>query len=427
MSIYIGIDLGTSGCRACAIDDDLNIVTMSSQVLPLPVTHDNLIMQDSKIWWYAVETVLTDLFSKINPNHVRAIAVDGTSGTILVTDSKGTPLSPALMYNDTSCVEQAEQIKKVAPANSAAHGASSGLAKLLFLQSIHPQARHALHQADWISAKLSGNYKISDTNNALKTGYDPVKNKWPDWLNKLKVRRDLLPEVVDPGKPIGTIENKIAKKFNLPNTVSIISGTTDSIAAFIATGAEHPGEAVTSLGSTLVLKIVTDKPIFAPEQGIYSHRLGHHWLAGGASNTGGAVLRKYFTDEQINQFTPLLKPNQPTGFDYYPLTKPGERFPINNPRLKPKLKPLPKDDVIFFQAILEGISNIELFGYNKLHELGAPYPVSVKTTGGGSVNTALTEIRKNLLKVPFLAAHNTEACFGTAKLAHQILNTRDVK
>ncbi len=427
MSIYIGIDLGTSGCRACAIDDDLNIIAMSSVPLPAPVTQGRLVIQDAKIWWYGVEKTLRSLLSKLNPDHVRAIAVDGTSGTILVTDSKGTPLSPALMYNDASSIEQAEQIKKIAPVNSAAHGASSGLAKLLFLQELHPQARHALHQADWISAKLSGNYKISDTNNALKTGYDPVKNKWPDWLNKLKIRMDLLPKVINPGKPVGLINEQIAKQFNLPNTVSIISGTTDSIAAFIATGAEKPGEAVTSLGSTLVLKIITDKPIFAPEHGIYSHRLGNNWLAGGASNTGGAVLRKYFTEKQINELTPLLKPNQPTGLDYYPLTKPGERFPVNNPTLAPRLRPLPENDVIFFQAILEGISNIEHFGYNKLHELGAPYPVSVKTTGGGSINPALTEIRRNMLNIPLYTAQHTEACFGTAKLAQQVLGTREAR
>lgn len=422
MSIYIGIDLGTSGCRACAIDDDLNIIAMSAISLPSPIIEDQTVAQDAKVWWIAVESALKNLLKQINPAHVRSIAVDGTSGTILVTDAKGEPLAPALMYNDASCLPQAAEIKCVAPINSAAHGATSGLAKLLFLQAEFPKARHALHQADWIAAKLSGNYSISDSNNALKTGYDPIKNKWPDWLSKLKVKEHLLPSVVDPGHPIDSIDKKMAEHFKLPKTTSIISGTTDSIAAFLATGAEKPGEAVTSLGSTLAIKVITDKPVFSPENGVYSHKLGHHWLAGGASNCGGAVLKNFFTNDQINKMTPLINPEELIGLDYYPLTKPGERFPIYDPRLQPKLEPRPDDDIKFFQAILEGISSVEHFAYNKLHELGAPYPVSVMTTGGGSVNPGLTEIRKKMLKAPVITAKNTDACFGTAKLAHQVLD-----
>ena len=75
----------------------------------------------------------------------------------------------------------------------------------------------------------------------------------------------------------------------------ICAGTTDGVASFIATRAAAPGDAVTSLGTTLVLKLLSDKPIFAPAQGVYSHRLGDRWLAGGASNTGGGALLAHFS------------------------------------------------------------------------------------------------------------------------------------
>ena len=76
---------------------------------------------------------------------------------------------------------------------------------------------------------------------------------------------------------------------------------------------------MTSLGSTLVLKLVSDRPVFSPAHGVYSHRLGDLWLTGGASNSGGAVLAQYFSADELRALTPLLKPDVPTGLDYYPL------------------------------------------------------------------------------------------------------------
>ncbi len=63
--------------------------------------------------------------------------------------------------------------------------------------------------------------------------------------------------------------------------------------------------------------------------------------AGGASNTGGAVLKEFFTSDQLKELSAQIDPDQPSGLDYYPLTKPGERFPVNDPHLEPRLTPRP--------------------------------------------------------------------------------------
>src|SRR5690606_37517196 len=203
----------------------------------------------------------------------------------------------------------------------------------------------------------------------------------------------------------------------LPPSAVIVSGTTDGCASFLATGAGDVGEGVTALGSTLVLKLLSDRRIDAPAYGIYSHRIAGVWLAGGASNTGGAVIRHFFTDEDLPQLTARLNPEQPTRLDYYPLLRPGERFPVNDPDLQPKLEPRPADDAVFFQALLEGIAAVEEQGYRRLKQLGAPALKSVRSVGGGAVNAAWTRIRQRKLGVPFLPAASTEAAVGTALLA----------
>jgi sugar (pentulose or hexulose) kinase len=227
----------------------------------------------------------------------------------------------------------------------------------------------------------------------------------------------LLPEVIPAGHIIGTLQPELAKHWGMNVDTRIVSGTTDSTAAFIASGASRPGEAVTALGSTLVLKVIAEQPVFAPEYGVYSHPLGEHWLVGGASNSGGAVLRHFFSAQQMALLSAQLQPQEPTGLDYYPLTAPGERFPINDPQLAPRLSPRPSDDARFFQGLLEGIAEIEKAGYEKLAQLGAPYPASVRSNGGGAANEAWTVIRGQLLGVEMLAATRSEAAYGSALLA----------
>ncbi len=276
-----------------------------------------------------------------------------------------------------------------------------------------------MHQADWIAARLTGSFSACDENNALKLGFDPVNRCWPAWFAKLDVHAELLPRPVPPGTPIGTVTSTRAAEFGLSPDVKVVAGTTDSTAAFLATGASRAGEAVTSLGSTLVLKVISSKPVFAPKFGVYSHRLGDRWLAGGASSSGGEVLLNFFSSERIDAMTQMLRPDAPTGLNYYPLPATGERFPINDPNLAPRLSPRPNDDLSFFQGMLEGIAAIERRGYGLLAELGAPYPDSVRTVGGGAQNLAWTAIRARLLQVPMVKPVQQDAAYGAALLARR--------
>jgi len=309
----------------------------------------------------------------------------------------------------------------VAPAESGAHGRSSALAKLLHLLSRDDvaDARHVVHQADWIAGRLSACHGISDENNALKLGYDPAARAWPTWLDEVGPARELLPKVLVPGTPFAEIDPKVARLLGISASARIAAGTTDGVAGFIATRADRPGDAVTSLGTTLVVKLLATRPIFAVNQGVYSHRLGELWLAGGASNAGGAALLVHFTAEHMERLTPQLKPEEPTGLDYYPLPKPGERFPIANPTMAARITPRPAEDHRFFQGLLEGIASVEALAYRRLALLGAPPLRHVISIGGGARNGAWTAIRRRMMGVPVTVAEQTEACYGAALLASQ--------
>jgi sugar (pentulose or hexulose) kinase len=410
--LYLGIDLGTSGARACLIDRDGN--ELASARASLPTT------QLPEHWKQAAFGVIRQLTASVEAKRIRALAIDGTSGTVMLCTRNGEPCTPALMYYDQSCTAEASIVANTAPADCAARGASASLAKALHLLKLAPQAAHICHQADWVAGLLCGRFDISDENNALKLGYDPIARIWPAWLDKPGMPRDLLPRVYAPGTVVANVTASVASELGLSPDCRLVAGTTDSIAAFIATGANSIGDGVTSLGSTLVLKLVCDRPVFSSELGVYSHRLGDTWLAGGASNSGGAVLLKYFSRQQLDAMTSELDPDSPTGLDYYPLAGKGERFPYNDPNRNPVLEPRPDRDVGFFQGMLEGIARIEKQGYDTLARLGAPKVKRVVSTGGGSANPSWSRIREQILGVPVTTAVHAEASYGAALLASGI-------
>lgn len=412
-NLFAGIDLGTSGCRIIVIDYDKKIQFTRS------ISYSSNAKQTPELWWDSVCKLLKELPIEIKDN-LQSLAIDGTSGTLLLTDSQGKPSSSVLMYNDMRATAEAELIKQVLPQENGGQGASGSLARLLWLLKNEANSKHAhaVHHADFILGKLANNFQISDENNCLKLGYDVIKQCWPEKeLLKLGIDQSLLPQVFPAGSFVSFIDKTQAEQLGLPQSLQLVTGATDSIAAFIASGATNVGDAVTSLGSTLVLKLISDKPIFSAQHGIYSHRLNNHWLVGGASNSGAQVLQQYFSQTKIDELTTHLSPNIPTGLNYYPLIKMGERFPIADANKQPELSPRPESELVFFQGILEGIAQIEKQGYQKLNELGAPVITSIRSVGGGSKNQAWTEIRKNLLKVDMVLPQQTEAAYGSALLA----------
>jgi sugar (pentulose or hexulose) kinase len=412
----LGIDIGTSGVRAVLLGKDGGILAMGQTAMALPQQRFGRLWQDPRVWAAAVDKVLLGLGSKFKQHPVLALAIDGTSGTILPVDDEGAPIELASMYNDVAGEKFLASVMKAAPEETAARGGSSPLARALEMQD-KAGIKRILHQADWIAGRFSGRFDVSDENNALKTGYDPVERAWPSWIKASGLRIALLPQVVAAGKRTGTILPAIADRYGLPRDAAIVAGTTDGCAAFLASGASDPGDGVTSLGTTLTLKLLSDRPVFAPAYGIYSHRIGDQWLPGGASNSGGAALAVHFDRAAVLRLTPLIDPDHPTGLDYYPLPKPGERFPINDSAMPSRVTPRPGDERIFFQGLLEGIAGIEALAYRRLAELGASPLKTLRTVGGGAANEAWSRIRERLLKVKTVTPLSEHAAVGTARLA----------
>ena len=411
--LVLGIDLGTSGVRVAVLNAQRDLLFSKAVGYRRGLEHP----ED----WVAGCSQLIQAIPSADRMHLAAVAVDGTSGTLLACSHDGQPLGNALPYN-LACPEHLSTVAALIPKGGPAASASGSVARALRLTQQHPQPLLLRHQADWISGWLMQNWRYGEEGNNLRLGWCLNENQWPEafqhqhWL-------EALPEIRPSGTPLGTIAPALAEQLGLPEQLQVIAGTTDANAAVLTADAADD-EGITVLGSTLVLKRFTDRRL-ANGAGTSTHRVGGRWLAGGASNSGGAVLRQCFPGIDLAELSRQIDPDRDTGLQLRPLIGRGERFPVDAPEMEAVLSPRPVSDALYLHALLEGLSRIECQGWAKLTELGAPAPKRLVTLGGGARNPQWRRIRERFLQMPIRSCVSPPAA-GVARLAlHALQQTRD--
>jgi D-ribulokinase len=412
--LFLGLDAGTSGIRAVVTNHDGEFVTSASN--RYASTRQG---QSPSAWLSLCMSVLEALSREVDLERIIGMAVDGQSGTVLLCDTDGQPLSPPKFYHETPSEQAFETLSQAMLDAKVGVPATLGRVVDLWNES-RPSRFRVTHQADWLGGQFCGRFDFSDENNSLKLGYDPAKADWTFNPAELPFPLSAFPIVSTPAKALGPVSASMAAITGLSIMCQVYTGTTDGIAGFIAaSGLDdlRPGTAVTSLGTTMVLKAISPKQVDVGSHGIYSHKLFDYWLAGGASNSGGGALLKHFSAEELTRLSTKIDPEVPSRLDYYPLSTKGERFPVSDPNFHDRTTPRPESDVSFLAGLLEAIARIEKRGYDLLHKHGVPYPERITTVGGGSRNETWRHIRERILGVPIVTAKQSEAAYGAALLA----------
>ncbi|MGA2371280.1 MAG: FGGY-family carbohydrate kinase [Candidatus Korobacteraceae bacterium] len=426
--MWLGFDLGTQSVRAMAVSEMGHVLGQSSQ--PLTSRREGpRHEQDPEEWWRAIVYVSRMALADLPASAVRGLAVDGTSGTILLINRSGKALTPGLMYDDTRAKDEAHRTNEAGAAVWSSLGyrmqPSWGLPKLLWLlrehASVIPGARLA-HQNDFINCRFSGHEVPSDSSNALKTGYDLVREAWPhEVLDSLGVPDPVLPAVVRSGTQLGTVCAEAAEMTGIPAGTPIIAGMTDGCAAQIGAGALEVGSWNSVLGTTLVLKGVTSELIRDPAGVMYSHRSPDgNWLPGGASSTGAAVLAQQFPGRDLDALSAQAANREPASVIAYPLVSRGERFPFVAPNAEGFVLGNPTDQVDLYAALLQGVAFIERLCFDYLDMLGVPIDGTLTFTGGAARNRYWCQLRADILGRPIRLLENAEPALGMAILAASV-------
>ncbi|MDQ2662310.1 MAG: FGGY family carbohydrate kinase [Actinomycetota bacterium] len=422
---WLGIDLGTQSVRAVVLDDEGR--TLASGAAPLRSTrYGERHEQDSETWWAAVVTVLRDVTARLPVGiEIRALAVSGTSGTVVPVDPiTGRTTAAAVMYDDRRGAPYLEQVASVGAGLWRRLGyrmqASWALPKLLGMleEGAFSTSSVVAHQPDVITSRLTGRRMPSDLSSALKSGADLDAVEWPVAVfGELGLEVERMPQLVPSGTRIGDVSIAAARETGLPAGCAIIAGMTDGCAAQIAAGALAPGAWNSVLGTTLVLKGVSHDRLVDPSGAVYSHRapFDDGWYPGGASSTGAGAIRAWLPGRDLDALSASFDRDAPAPVAY-PLAGPGERFPFVSADAKAFMPDADRDASVF-SAILHGVAYVERLAFDLLaatgYEIGGP----VLFTGGGARNPVWTQLRADVLGRPVQLPEHAEGAAGMAVLA----------
>lgn len=427
-SVWLGLDLGTQSARCVAVDGTGGILAAAAR--PLDSRRDGVRHeQDPEQWWNALAAACRDALAGLDPGRVRGLAVDGTSGTVLLADARGTPLTPGLMYDDGRAADQAVRADEAGAKVWRELGYRSmqpswALPKLLWLLE-HESAAGApgtrlLHQPDLITWRLTGHQVAADASHALKTGYHLVQERWPlRELDRLGVPAGILPRVVRPGRVLGGVCAAAARATGIPEGTAVVAGMTDGCAAQIGAGSLEPGAWNSVLGTTLVLKGSSPHLVRDPAGVVYCHRSPDgNWLPGGASSSGAGVLAQRFSPDEL---APLTARAQGKDWDAvaYPLAAAsgGERFPFRAPDAVPFVLGETPTRAEEFHACLLGVACVERLCFDYLDHLGAPVDGPLTLSGGGTRNPYWTRLRAEVTGRTVRVPVRAESAVGMAVLA----------
>ena len=435
-NIWLGLDVGTQSVRAIAVSGTGDILGANSQRLTSRrdgPRHE----QNPEDWWRAISVACRAALAGLPTEAIRGVAVDSTSGTILLVDRLGQPLTPGLMHDDNRAVKEARRVNEIGSDVWATLGyqmqPSWALPKLVWMlheyrNIVHPTSTSiqegikVAHQTDFINRHLIGHEVPTDTSSSLKMGYDLIKNTWPqEVFAQLEIPEEILPTVVLSGTQIGTVCVQAAMETGIPAGTAVIAGMTDSCAAQIGAGALSVGSWNSVLGTTLAFKGVTQELIRDPAGVMYSHRSPDGgWLPGGASGAGASVLSMYFPDRDLDALSTQAMEREPASIVAYPLASSGERFPFSVPEAERFLLGEPTDEIDLYAALLQGVAFVERLSFDYLDMLGAPTNGELSLTGGGVRSRYWCQLRADVLGRSVRIPENAEAALGMAVLAASV-------
>ena len=352
---------------------------------------------------------------------VATLGVSSTSGTVIAVDIDGKALHPAIVGRDGKALKEAKLINEKGENFVKKTGyrfdASSTLARILWLKGqkveTYRKTRKFINVSDFIVGKLTGEFFVTDTSNALKAGFDIIDLKWPPLIRQLGLLTESLPEVVTPGKIIGSVRKSFADQVGLSTDTQVMAGTTDEITLLISSGAISPGKWNSHLGGKLAVRGVSSELIKDKLFRVYSHlHPENSWIAGGESSVGRESLEERFASENLREMEEHIAPSSLT---VYPLTYQGEKFPFLNPDAQGFIIGKPHDKYDLYSGYLEGIGFVEKWIFEFLEELGFKMSEEVHITGPD--NPRWLQMRANILGKVLMVPEKGSPEMGTAILS----------
>lgn len=449
MDKIISVDLGTTALKMALFDRHGKMLALATKEYGL-LTPDTLSVEmEVTTYWHAFKEAIAEVVqkTKAQPKEIKALGISAQGETLIFIDRAGEPLRPAIVWLDNRAQEEADILAHEF-GNEATYKITGQVSivptwpasKIFWLKrhepDIYKQVCKYLLIEDYFIYRLTGKC-VCEGSLITSTVYWNLTTKawWPEMLQYLEVSFEQLPEIREPGEPVGELLPEIAAELGLwPGTV-VCTGALDQAAGAIGVGNIRPGVFSENTGAALAICATVEKPIFDPNQQMPCHYHGIPDLYIEHTFTTGGMALRWFRDAFCR---PEIDEAQERGMDPYDilgqqasLIAPGCEGLVMLPHLQGAMAPEanPKAKGVFYgftmrhtrahyiRAIMEAIACIVKRNIDVLEGLGIPVS-EVRCLGGGARSQIWNQIKADLTQRPVVTTMNEEAaCLGAAMLA----------
>ncbi len=443
----IGLDIGTTGCKAVMFDEAGSILASASREYGVSIPHPGWAEQDAEAVWRLGQDALREVIAAAGPREVAALGLSVQGEAVMPVNADGRALRPAILGMDTRTEEQNARLRERFGARQLfertgmpVHTVNT-LPKLLWLKQHEPElwarAHRFLLYEDFLIQKMTGQAVISRCLASRTQLYDIPHDCWsPEILEALELERERLASVQPSGVAVGPMRSDVAEDLGLAGRPLVVTGGHDQACGALGVGLTRPGLAMDSTGTAEVVEVALDAPalnetLYEGDISVYAHTVPGLYLAMTLNHSGGLVLRWFrdtFGQEEMSEakasgrdaYQLLLQhaSPEPTSLLLLPDFA-GSGTPRFDTSSKGAILGLTfatkKSDVA--KAILEGLTFELCLNLDLLRDGGVSID-QLRAIGGGARSDLWLQLKADITGIPVVAPHIAEAaCWGAALLA----------
>ncbi len=432
----LGIDLGTSACKVCLLTADGTVVGSARAGYAILSPQAGWAEQDPAAWLHAVTAATRQLLTAtgVPAAAMAGIALTSAAHIGVLLDASGSPVRPAILWNDQRAVAEVDELEHLAGATILqrtfqAVSTSWTLPHLCWVRRHEPdvwaRTRTVLLSKDFLLQWLIGR-AVTDPATALSSQlYDPLAAQWcPELCALAGLAPAALPPVCSATTIAGTLTPSTADALGVRAGTPVVVGTLDSATELVAAGACAPGDRVIRLATAGGVEVVVSGPTPDRHRITYPHPVEPYWYCQAGTSTcaaavqwgcellGGADTVDYAAwDAWAGASAPGAE-----GVLFHPYLA-GERAPHWDPHLRASFTGLSlrhgREQLA--RAIYEGTAYSIRQAMRALPaEQWADAPLAV--VGGGAHSRVWLEILAGVLGRPLRAAPAADSALGAAAL-----------
>ena len=444
----IGIDIGTSGCRAVITDINLNIKRVVSADYKTYYPKADMAVQDPDEIVAAVFQCLRDGLH--DENSVMGIVVGSCFHTLLLTDNRIVPMDRLIPWLDTRATTQARRLfaESVHTYKTTACPPSSSypLSKLVWYKESQPdilrKAGKVIGIKEYVLYKLTGELVV-DQCVASGTGLFDIHNlKWDANSMALsgitnKQMADVVPcvEQLSLTKQAGSV-------IGIPPGTPVIAGGGDGLMASLGVGAIQHNDLAVMIGTSAACRKLVDKP-FIDKTGLCRtwcyYFTDNIWAVGTSVNNGGIVYKWFVEhlcgdlynskDNGGNKMQLLLEKLDglsSKGIVFLPFIRP-EREPFWDPEMAAEYIGIRNEHTLadLLQSTLQGVNNLVFTMVDMVDEVAGPINRILATGGFTKLEPWVKDLASLFRRSLYLPENQEAAAYGACILGLSALGHLD--